>query len=118
MVFKRKARTQKAAPIPKSSGEGVSSVEKASFCRDIISINSTLPKDQAKYWLTADEIHDRLVYCGVRRSLQVSHVDAALRRMGMRAGLVDRHPYNGIAYFRPSLYSDIEDVPNDQRWKK
>ena len=40
----------------------------------ILILNNILPNDQREFWVSAREIRDRLVHCGVMRKLTEEHV--------------------------------------------
>uniref|UniRef100_A0A7S2M0G8 Mutator-like transposase domain-containing protein n=1 Tax=Skeletonema marinoi TaxID=267567 RepID=A0A7S2M0G8_9STRA len=78
----------------------------------IVLLNSYLPDDYAKYWVTVEEMTERLISCGVNSSLQKIDVDGATQHHN-KHGLLEKRLYRHKTYFRPSKYQ--QGSPNDQR---
>ena len=88
--------------------------------KKILLLNNDLPDDLGEYWLTVDELRERLIYSGVSSSLDVSLVISALQHFNRGELLMKRWDYQGIAYYR-SMLAHLSDksniVPLQQRWK-
>ena len=88
--------------------------------KKILLLNNDLPDDLGEYWLTVDELRERLIYSGVSSSLDVSLVISALQHFNRGELLMKRWDYQGIAYYR-SMLAHLSDksniVPFQQRWK-
>ena len=48
--------------------------------KDLLALNSELPNDLGRLWVTCNELHDRLVHAGVDQSLNVDMVQDAIQR--------------------------------------
>ena len=81
----------------------------------ILILNSILPTDQRKFWVTAAEIRDRLVHCGARKKLTEDHVLHALTYYDRDGVFLHRRKDRNVSYFRSPEFEDK--CPEDQRWK-
>ena len=61
--------------------------------RLILPVNNALPEEFGTFWVTADEMHQRLLHLGVRRSLSREMVSEALRRNNAGHKMVAKWEY-------------------------
>lgn len=91
---------------------------RATVRKYILSLNNDLPDDVGAYWLTIKELHDRLIYSGVDRSLDISLVENALRHNNKGEKYLKRSDW-GIDHYYRSINVHVEDSsgvsPKDQR---
>jgi len=78
----------------------------------IILLYHTFPDKFGKYWVTASEMRERLVRCGVDSSLQMDDVNNATRSHN-KHGLLEKRNYQSTAFFRPSKFR--MESPKEQR---
>ena len=101
-------------------GNRIKSLE-AIVKRKILLLNNDLPEALGGYWLTVDELRDRLIFSGVSSSLDVSLLISALQHFNRGENLMKRWDYQGKVYYR-SMLAHLRDksstVPLQQRWKK
>jgi len=87
----------------------------------ILSLHNELPDNIKHYWVTAEEILQRLIHGGVSYTLKLSLVQEALKRNNNNDLFLVRHEYGGINYFRPTSVhlNDGENpaLPVTQRFK-
>ena len=88
--------------------------------RKILLLNNDLPEDLGEYWLTVDELRERLVYSGVLSSLDISTLTSAIQHFNRGENLMKRWAYQDKVYYR-SMLAHLHDrsntVPLQQRWK-
>ena len=88
--------------------------------RKILLLNNDLPKALGEYWLTVDELRDRLIHSGVSSSLTISTLTLALRNFNRGENLMKRWDHKKKIYYR-SMLAHLRDtsnaVPLQQRWK-
>ena len=76
MTGPRRARDiARAPPVP---GRRLGPEAKARSL--ILPLNNAIPEKFGTFWVTAEEMHQRLLHVGVRRSLSRTMVSEALRR--------------------------------------
>ena len=89
--------------------------------RLILPLNNALPDNLQHFWVTAEEIHERLIHAGVAPSLTLSLVQEALLRNNKGETFVKRWEYGGVNYYRSTIANihcnEHIDVPSDQRFK-
>ena len=73
------------------------------ICLGLIKLNNVLPAEIGLFWLTPKEIHERLIYGGVDRSLKLSSVDKALKNYNKGEEHLKKSEYGGKSYFRSTL---------------
>ena len=61
--------------------------------KKILLLNNDLPDDLGEYWLTVDELRERLIYSGVLSSLDVSLVISALQHFNREELFMKRWDY-------------------------
>jgi hypothetical protein len=85
----------------------------------IIRLNNSLPQEQASIWVTTSEMRDRLVHCGVDRSLTAEMISQVVRALNKEDVYLKVRKYNGANYYMPTQYfdEDITSLPNKQRFK-
>ena len=84
----------------------------------ILIINNCLPVEKASLWVTADEIRDRLVYCGVDHALTADIVSHALKNANRHDIFFKSHRFNNVMYYIPvHHYKDNLPLPNKQQFK-
>ena len=81
----------------------------------LLLLNGNLPPENAKIWITVEEMRDRLVHCGVHRSVSTDHLVQALTRVNKGEGLLARRREKGTAFYRPSLCHGDQITHIDQR---
>ena len=74
-----------------------------SVLKSILILNHHIPAENMKYWVTVDEIRDRLVHCGVDRALSSDMVFQALSVVNRSGILMTKRPDGNTKYYRPSL---------------
>ena len=85
----------------------------------IIALNNSLPDDVSYFWVTPEEIRDRLVFCGVHNSLSLKMVQAALQFNNKSEMYLKKRKYSGVIYYRSTeahLKDKENSVPNEQRF--
>jgi hypothetical protein len=65
--------------------------------KSIVLLNHHIPADKAKLWVTATEMRDRLVHCGVHQTLTVDMVVDALRRANKDETLIRKRQFHLIS---------------------
>ena len=88
--------------------------------RKVIILNDAMPIEVGMYWLTPNEMCERLIHAGVDRLLETSFVDDVIKNLNRgEVHLKSREQY-GIRYFRSRL-ADEKDTENQlplgQRFK-
>ena len=73
------------------------------ICLGLIKLNNVLPAEIGLFWLTPKEIHERLIYGGVDRSLKLSSVDKAIKNYNKGEEHLKKSEYGGKSYFRSTL---------------
>jgi hypothetical protein len=74
--------------------------------------------EKAALWLTADEIRDSLVYCGIDHALTVDIVSHALKNANRHDIFFKSHRFNNVMYYIPvHHFNDKLPLPNEQRFK-
>ena len=81
----------------------------------ILILNNILPNDQRKFYVTADEIRERLVHCGVGKKLTQEHVLHAKTYSDRDGIFLRRRKDRKISYFRSPQFEDK--CPDEQRWR-
>ena len=99
---------------------GFTSPVRGNLNSKILRLNNILPEEKASLWVTATEIRDRLVYCGVHRSLTVEMVETALAKGNRGEKILMKRQFKRFSYYVPQVYAvKIDHVtPNDQRFTK
>ena len=87
--------------------------------KNILQLNSALPDDYTKCWITVDEMRERLVHCGVDKALSTEILMTALTRANRSGVILQKRPEGKTKYFRPAIYAHLPGTPLDQRkkWK-
>ncbi|KAL3802218.1 hypothetical protein HJC23_001762 [Cyclotella cryptica] len=84
----------------------------------ILIINNCLPVEKAALWVTADEIRDHLVYCGVDHALTADIVSHALKNANRHDIFFKSHRFNNVMYYIPANhFNNNLPLPNEQRFK-
>ena len=65
-----------------------------------ISLNNSIPEDVRVIWVTAEDMHNMLVYADVRSSLKLCFVPDVLKYNNMREAHLKGWKYGGISYYR------------------
>ena len=79
-----------------------------------------LPKEVGKWWVTSNELHERLIYAGVHPSLRHEIVQDAIRRLNGDTTFLASPMFFGVNYYRSLLChqdADSGDIPSKQRFK-
>ena len=66
----------------------------------ILPLNNALPEEFGTFWVTAEEMHQRLLHVGVRRSLSRAMVSEALRRNNIGRKMVAVWEYQKEHWYR------------------
>jgi hypothetical protein len=87
----------------------------------VLPLNNALPDDIQHYWVTIQELHQRLIHAGVPESLTLSHVQNALRYNNRNNKYVVKWEFGGVSYYR-SVNAHIKEgdnitCPSDQRFR-
>ena len=92
-----------------------------SIQKSILPLNNTLPKSLTSIWITAEELHERLVLAGVNSALKPVMVAYALRLHNTDECFMAKSVHNRVSYYR-SKTAHLADVTNigpcNQRFKK
>ena len=86
-----------------------------------LQLNNKLPDNVGYYWVTYEELHQRLIHAGVSKLLSLDHVKDALVRSNKGQRFLAVWNFNNTNYYRSKLI-DVKDgikvdVPLDQRYK-
>ena len=84
----------------------LSSIRKA-----ILLLNNTLPQNIACIWITAEELHDRLVFAGDKRALKPAMVVDALRLHTTDGCSMAKRVHNSVNYYQ-SKTVHLSDLTN------
>ena len=89
----------------------------------ILPLNNSLPDEFGVYWVTAEEMHKRLIHSGVRRSLTLEMVSRALAKNNAAQEKVSAWDYGNQIWYRSTLVhvnnGECKDVvPLDQRFQR
>ena len=84
--------------------------------KSLLQLHNYLPQEHGSFWVTVEEMRDRLVHCGVHHSLTVDMVQAALRSSNRGNTLLLKREFNGNSYYVPTKFADESIVPTDQRF--
>ena len=60
--------------------------------KNILQLNSALPDDYKKCWITVDEMRERLVHCGVDKALTTDILMTALTRANRSGVILEKRP--------------------------
>jgi len=90
---------------------------------NILPMNNALPDEFGMYWVTADEMHKRLILSGVHRSLSLEMVSRALANNNAYQEKVALWDYGGKIWYRSKLVHVLNGenkdvVPLDQRFQR
>jgi hypothetical protein len=101
---------------PNSSEEDKSIHLPLKALRSLLAINHLcVPAQQSLIWVTAQELRDRSVYCGIHNSLTVDDVKYAIKHANNGLMFLDSREYKRVQYYRSQLYQYDQSIPNDQR---
>jgi hypothetical protein len=84
--------------------------------KSLLLLNNYLPKEYVSFWVTLEEMHDRLVHCWVHNSLSVDTIQAALRLSNRGNTYLSKQKFNGTIYYVPTKFAEESIVPTDQRF--
>ena len=87
----------------------------AAVLKSILVLNHFIPEENMKYWITVDEMRDRLIQCGVDRALSSDMIIQALNQVNRGGSLMTKRPDGKTSYYRPSCYLFEAGAPLDQR---
>ena len=90
--------------------------------KDLLVLNSELPNDLGRLWVTCSELHDRLVHAGVDQSLNLDMVQGAMQRLNKNQQFLAVREFDHSLYYR-SVMCHLDDdnaevVPSVQRFAK
>ena len=83
--------------------------------KNILLLNNNIPQENAKYWVTVEEMRERLVGGGVDKALTVDIISDALRWANRNSCLLTNRKDGRTNYYRPACYSHEVGSPLDQR---
>ena len=99
----------------------------ASVRKFILLLNNKLPNSVGRFWVTYEELYERLVHAGVSKLLQVTHVKEACTYANTGQKFLATWKWNNKQYYRSKLVHDHEcaingdcaknEVPLEQRHK-
>ena len=86
-----------------------------------LQLNNKLPDNVGYYWVTYEELHQRLIHAGVSKLLSLDHVKDAVNRSNKGQRFLAVWTFNNTNYYRSKII-DVKDgikvdVPLDQRYK-
>ena len=87
--------------------------------RNILQLNNKMPESVASFWVTTEEMHDRLIHAGVSRLLRLDHVKDAVKRFNTNGIFLAVHTQSNTQYYRSQRHhaKDEGTVAIDQRYK-
>jgi len=92
--------------------------------RHILLLNNELPPTVASIWVTSEELHQRLIHTGVRKSLTLEMVQDSLRRNNTNMMHLNVHHQDGKTFYRSAGVIN-NDLPlgqrknlQSQKWKR
>ena len=83
--------------------------------KNILILNNQTPRENNMYWITIEEMRDRLVHCGVDKALTTNMIGEALKKVNRGESFLTRRHEGKTPYYRPAIYSNESGTPNDQR---
>ena len=85
--------------------------------KGILILNNDLPLDVSSYWLTAEDLWNRLIHSGVRKSLSLEMVHDSLRRYNSNEAHLKTRLYNSTQFYRSAIANagDSSILPVGQR---
>ena len=93
--------------------------------KHVLPLNNALPEEFGIYWVSAEEILQRLIYSGVRNSLTLQMVQGALRHNNKDDIHIKTREYGGQNWFRSRIVDDNngekkgnELLPHEQRFRR
>ena len=81
----------------------------------ILPLNNAIPEKFGTFWVTAEEMHQRLLHVGVRRSLSRTMVLEALRRNNTAQKMIAVWRHGDDYWYRSRAVDAADAVPADQR---
>lgn len=95
---------------------------KAIIKKNILLLNNLLPEKLGVFWVTGEELRDRLVHSGVQSSLSLKIVQESLQRNNPNEMYLKPWKYNNVLYFRSTaVHNEANEkeniLPNEQRFK-
>ena len=93
---------------PNSSEEDKSIHLPLKALRSLLAINHLcVPAQQSLIWVTAQELRDRSVYCGIHNSLTVDDVKYAIKHANNGLMFLDSREYKRVQYYRSQAFPMI-----------
>jgi hypothetical protein len=83
--------------------------------RSLILLNHYLPENNKLVWVTIEEMRDRLVHCGVDKSLSIDLLAKALKHANRELSLLTQTKMGRIQFYRPVEFAGEPGTPKDQR---
>jgi hypothetical protein len=100
-----------------SSHDGNSIQLQVKALQSLLAINHLcVPGQQSLIWVTAEELRDCSVYCGIYKSLTVDDVKYAVKHVNKELMLLDSCENKRVPYYRSQLYQYNQSIPKDQHW--
>ena len=83
--------------------------------KNIFILNNQTPRQNNKYWVTIEEMRDRLIHCGIDKALTTNMIAEALKKVSRGESFLTRRHEGKTPYYRPAIYSNKSGTPHDQR---
>ena len=82
--------------------------------KNILILNNQTPRQNNKYWITIEEMQDRLIHCRVDKALMTNMIAEALKKVNRGESFLTRRHEGKTPYYCPAIYSNESRTPNDQ----
>ena len=86
--------------------------------RFLLLLNHFLPEENKLVWVTMEEMRNRLVYCGVDKSLSTHILANALRFANRGLSILTQSFMGKVQFYRPVEFAGQPGTPKDQRASK
>ena len=64
--------------------------------KSLLMLNNGLPENNNKYWITIEEMRERLIHCGVDRALTTDILRQALKKVNRGEAIMTKRPEGGF----------------------
>ena len=71
--------------------------------KNILILNNQTPRENNMYWITIEEMRDRLIHCGVDKALTTNMIGEALKKVNRGESFLTRHHEGKTPYYRQSI---------------
>ena len=79
--------------------------------KNILILNNQTPRENNIYWITIEEMRDRLVHCGVDKALTTNMIGEALKKVNRGESFLTRRHEGKTPHYRPAIYSNEAGLP-------